>query len=62
MVIIRAKTLDDRIDLFIKIADEDGMGIIIYNIGNGLLSEDEIMNLSKICLSKYISVDTPEGE
>jgi len=43
MVIIRAKSLTEKINLFIKIADEDG---------NGMLSENEIYDLSKICLSK----------
>ena len=43
---IRAKTLKDKINLFIKIADDDG---------NGLLSKTEVYDLSKICLSKYIN-------
>eukprot|EP01017_Pseudomicrothorax_dubius_P007121 TRINITY_DN12159_c0_g1_i1.p2 TRINITY_DN12159_c0_g1~~TRINITY_DN12159_c0_g1_i1.p2 ORF type:complete len:104 (+),score=12.52 TRINITY_DN12159_c0_g1_i1:279-590(+) len=42
---IRARTLKDKIDLFIEIADEDG---------NGHLSRDEIFNLCKVCLSKFI--------
>ena len=45
MVSIRAKTLSEKINLFIKIADEDG---------NGKLSWDEIYELSKICLKRYI--------
>jgi len=45
MVIIRAKTLSDKINLFIEIADDDG---------NGLLSYDEINQLTTICLSKFI--------
>lgn len=45
MVVIRAKTLKEKIDLFIKISDTDG---------NGNLSADEIFKLSRICLSKYI--------
>ena len=44
MVSIRAKTLSEKINLFIKIADEDG---------NGLLSWDEIYELAQICLGKY---------
>lgn len=47
MVAIRAKTLMDRVNLFIKIADKDG---------NCALSYDEVHNLTKICLSKYINV------
>ena len=45
MVSIRAKTLSEKINLFIKIADEDG---------NGLLSWDEIYELAQICLGKYL--------
>lgn len=45
MVSIRAKTLSEKINLFIKIADEDG---------NGSLSWEEINELAKICLSKFI--------
>ncbi|KRX04958.1 hypothetical protein PPERSA_06592 [Pseudocohnilembus persalinus] len=45
MVSISAKTLSEKINLFIKIADEDG---------NGSLSWEEIYDLAKICLSKYI--------
>ncbi len=48
MVVIRAKTLKDKINLFIRIADEDG---------NGLLSYEEIFNLAKVCLSKYVKED-----
>lgn len=51
MVIIRAKTLKEKIDLFIKIADEDG---------NGMLSKDEILKLCKICLSKYVKEEENE--
>lgn len=47
MVAIRAKTLMDRVNLFIKIADKDG---------NRALSYDEVHNLTRICLSKYIKV------
>lgn len=47
MVAIRAKTLMDRVNLFIKIADKDG---------NRALSYDEVHNLTRICLSKYINV------
>ena len=46
MGIIKAKTLHEKIDLFIKIADEDG---------NGNLSKEEIMNLCRICLEKFIN-------
>jgi Ca2+-binding EF-hand superfamily protein len=45
MVSIRAKTVSEKINLFIKIADENG---------DGKLSWDEIYSLSKICLSKYV--------
>lgn len=48
MVAIRAKTLMDRVNLFIKIADKDG---------NRALSYDEVHNLTRICLSKYINVN-----
>ena len=51
MEIIKAKTLKEKIDLFIKIADDDG---------NGQLSQKEIFDLCKICLAKYIKID--EGE
>ena len=51
MVIIRAKTLSEKIDLFIKIADKDE---------NGMLSKEEIFELSKICLGKYIH-ETEDG-
>lgn len=37
----------DRVNLFIKIADKDG---------NRALSYDEVHNLTRICLSKYIKV------
>jgi Ca2+-binding EF-hand superfamily protein len=45
MVSIRAKTVSEKINLFIKIADENG---------DGKLSWDEIYSLSRICLSKYV--------
>ncbi|CAD8106859.1 unnamed protein product [Paramecium primaurelia] len=45
MVSIRAKTLVQKLDLFIQISDKDG---------NGQLCWDEIFQLSKVCLSKYI--------
>lgn len=45
MVIIRAKTISEKINLFIKIADEDG---------NGMLSQQEIFFLTKKCIGKYI--------
>lgn len=47
MVAIRAKTLMDRVNLFIKIADKDG---------NKALSYEEVNNLTKICLNKYMKV------
>ena len=47
MVAIRAKTLMDRVNLFIKIADKDG---------NKALSYDEVHILTKMCLTKYIKV------
>lgn len=43
MVIIRAKTISEKINLFIKIADEDG---------NGMLSQQEIFFLTKKCIGK----------
>ena len=49
MVIIRAKTLKQKINLFIKIADDDG---------NGKLSKKEIYDLAKICLGKYVEDKT----
>jgi len=51
MVKIRAKTMRDKIDLFINIADEDG---------NGLLSKVEIFNLAKVCLKKFMK-DSEDG-
>jgi len=45
MVSIRAKTLMEKINLFIRIADQDG---------NGMLSWDEIYELSHIYLSRYV--------
>lgn len=48
MEIIKAKTLREKIDLFIKIADDDG---------NGQLSKKEIFELCKICLEKYIKTN-----
>lgn len=52
MGIIKAKTQGEKIDLFIKIADEDG---------NGTLSKDEIDHLCTVCLSKYINQETDPG-
>ncbi|KAM3134789.1 hypothetical protein pb186bvf_013114 [Paramecium bursaria] len=48
MVCIKAKTLVERVNLFIKIADKDG---------NGQLSRDEVYNLAHICLGRYIKSD-----
>ena len=45
MRMISAKTMTDKIDLFIKIADDDG---------NGELSYEEIHRLCMLCLQKYI--------
>ena len=47
VIAIRSKSLSEKIDLFVNIADEDG---------NGQLSWDEIYALSRLCLQKYISV------
>ena len=46
MKMINAKTIKDKIDLFISIADEDG---------NGQLSFSEVHELSKISLEKFIT-------
>lgn len=46
MGIIKAKTLDQKIDLFIKIADENGKGMLFV---------DEVYQLCSVCLSKYIN-------
>ena len=51
MTVINAKTISDKINLFIKVADEDG---------NGNQSFDEILCLTSICLSKFIHVDKQE--
>ena len=51
MVSIRAKTLTEKINLFIKIADKDG---------NKMLSYLEIFELAKICLGKYIRIKGTE--
>lgn len=48
MTVIKAKTLSDKINLFIKVADEDG---------NGFLSFDEVKALTTICLAKFIHVE-----
>jgi Ca2+-binding EF-hand superfamily protein len=48
MKMIRAKTLEDKIKLFISLADKDG---------NGLLSYDEVLELSVVCLSKFFEPD-----
>lgn len=45
MVVIKAKTLAERVNLFIRIADKDG---------NGLLSREEILQLTKICLQRFV--------
>jgi len=44
MSIIRAKTICEKVDLFIKVADEDG---------NGSLSWAEIIKLCRVSLSRY---------
>lgn len=46
MMSIKAKTVVEKIDLFISISDTDG---------NGRLSHDEIFKLAKLCLSHYVS-------
>ena len=51
MVIIRAKTLAEKINLFIKIADVNK---------DGSLEWDEIKELAMICLGKYIKDDGDE--
>jgi len=51
MSAIRAKTLKEKIDLFIKIADEDG---------NCRLSRQEISNLCMIALKRFV-LDKGEG-
>lgn len=45
MVVIKAKTLLDRVNLFIKIADKDG---------NGLLSRNEVLELTRVCLQRFL--------
>ncbi|CAD8113582.1 unnamed protein product [Paramecium sonneborni] len=45
MMSIKAKTVVEKIDLFISISDSDG---------NGRLSHDEIFKLAKLCLSHYV--------
>ena len=45
MVSIRAKTVSEKINLFIRIADKDG---------NGMLSWDEINELTHNCLNRYV--------
>jgi hypothetical protein len=47
MVVIKAKTLVERVNLFIKIADKDG---------NQSLSQDEVFTLTRICLLRYVKV------
>ena len=47
MVVIKAKTLVERVNLFIKIADKDG---------NQSLSRDEVFNLTRICLGRFVLV------
>ena len=51
MVIIRAKTLAEKISLFIKIADQNQ---------DGTLEWEEIQDLATICLGKYIQDDGEE--
>lgn len=52
MEIIKAKTIREKIDLFIKIADDDG---------NGQLSKKEIFDLCKICLGKMVKSDNEDN-
>lgn len=48
MQMIKAKTLADKIGLFIKLADEDG---------NGELSIQEVRHFCRACLSRYLKPD-----
>jgi Ca2+-binding EF-hand superfamily protein len=48
MVSLQAKTLENKINLFFQTADVNK---------DGRLSEDEIFDLCKICLSKYLPDD-----
>jgi hypothetical protein len=50
MSIIRAKTICEKVDLFIKVADEDG---------NGSLSWSEIIKLCRISLVRYFHPNIP---
>lgn len=47
MKMVNARTLTDKIDLFIKIADDDG---------NGELSYEEVYDLCLLCLNKYMHI------
>ena len=49
MQMIRAKTLSDKLALFIKLADEDG---------NGLLDSDEITEFCQDTLSRFVKPET----
>lgn len=51
MKAIRAKSLKEKIDLFIRIADEDG---------NGRLSQEEISGLCIIALRRFV-LDNGDG-
>lgn len=46
MVIIRAKSLSEKINLFIKIADQNG---------DGSLDWTEIKSLAKMCLERFLN-------
>ncbi|KRX07632.1 hypothetical protein PPERSA_11181 [Pseudocohnilembus persalinus] len=48
MVIIRAKSLSEKINLFIRIADKNG---------DGALEKDEVFKLAKDCIGNYIQSD-----
>ena len=52
MVVMRTNSMADRIQLFIKIADSDG---------NGLLTFEEVYNLCKLSLSKFLRYDREGG-
>lgn len=51
MMTIHAKSLKDKLDLFIKLADQDG---------NGFLNEREVFDLCKVCLIRFFK--GKEGE
>lgn len=48
MAVIKAKTMEEKINLFIKIADSNKDGSLNYQ---------EIFELAKICLKKFVTED-----